>query len=179
MQIRAVRDIVPDEEITVNYVEIINPYEERKTALRPFSIECKCPACLNHEVSDARRKIFREHARIKAPVVRDPDDALDTWIQPALKRLEEMEEEGVQASVHYGRTLYQILKGYAVIGDQRAVDYGRKLYSYQCAYRQEDSEDGLFKALTELVTMKQALRHMWGAALQVADEGIPLAVVRA
>ena len=179
MQIRAVRDIVPDEEITLTYIDTVATCEERKAQLRKHNIECKCPACLNHAVSDIRRKGFREHPAINAPIVRDPDEALDAWIQPALNRLAEMEEEGVEADTAYGNTLLQIVKGYAVIGDERAVMYGKKLYAFQRASRKEDAEDGLFLELTELSTLKHAMSFLWGASLKVADAGEPLALVHA
>lgn len=45
MVVTAVRDIKPDEEITISYTDLLATAEERRENLAPYGFRCNCPAC--------------------------------------------------------------------------------------------------------------------------------------
>ncbi len=55
MEIRAVRDIEEDEEITTYRMHLFLPTTTRQQNLEPYGVRCDCASCSNPRVSDDRR----------------------------------------------------------------------------------------------------------------------------
>lgn len=47
MQLRSLRPIKKDEEVTINYIDTSNPYDRRQIELKArYLFDCKCPKCI-------------------------------------------------------------------------------------------------------------------------------------
>lgn len=45
----ALKDIQPNEELTISYIEIDEPYEQRQESLKNYGFQCTCPRCLREK----------------------------------------------------------------------------------------------------------------------------------
>ncbi|KAK0207347.1 hypothetical protein IW262DRAFT_1282168 [Armillaria fumosa] len=155
MQIRAVRDIEEGEELTTTYCGILNPAAERQTDLAPYDFRCTCAACSDPSKSDVKRQGFSRRPVLVSPFV-GKGKAKGDWLDPALKMLAEMEEEGVQASLYYKVTLYQLVMACVYMADKdKALMYGRKLAAISRA--RGESMNGTFTSAKKLKKLTQ-----WG-----------------
>ncbi|PBK92458.1 SET domain-containing protein [Armillaria gallica] len=107
MQLRAARDIEEGEEIFTAYTDILLLAADRAKDLAPYGIQCTCRACLDCTKSDPIR----------------------VAIDPAVKTLARIEEEELQGSPAYHKTLYQLYNAYMSQNDEKkALMYGEKLW---------------------------------------------------
>jgi len=162
MKLRAARDVNEGEEITTSYCTLLCPASERQQALAPYEIACGCPACLNATVSDKRRNSFLNRKSISPPFnPTSPSgggpETDDEWVQPVVRMIQEMEEEGIQAQDEYRLTLHQALNAYTMMGhEEKAVYYGKKLYASYLALGQGKA----YKRYTEVESLKTS--PQWG-----------------
>jgi hypothetical protein len=105
----AVRKIAVDEEITISYSPLDADYEDRRTQLLRYGFECTCQACSDPKQSDIRRRavLNSEPATLKEikkwiKSKTAPDEFL---ITPAMKHLEMIEKEGLEALGEYSEKL--------------------------------------------------------------------------
>ncbi|KAG7443372.1 SET domain-containing protein [Guyanagaster necrorhizus] len=165
MQIRAARDIEEGEELTTAYCGILDPAATRQTDLAPYDFKCRCAACLDPSKSDVRRGGFSRSPVLIPPFIGKGKGKGD-WLDPALKLLAEMEEEGVQASLFYKTTLQQLVHACIYMGDKdRVLLYGRKLDAISRA--RGDSMDPSFTSLKKLKRLSQ-----WGMGRRQAGQQV-------
>ncbi|KAJ3784050.1 hypothetical protein GGU10DRAFT_294936 [Lentinula aff. detonsa] len=134
VRIHAVRDIPAGTEITIQYCDLLESVAERANDLAPYGItSCNCtPFCSDPamiKISDERRARFQIPVVLMPPSVKPKaDEPKDAWVQPALTRLLELEEEGLQSLDEYRRTLHQLLNIYTYLQDvEKVLMYAQKL----------------------------------------------------
>ncbi len=129
MQLRAARDIEEGEEIFTAYTDILLPAAERAKDLAPYGIQCTCRACLDCTKSDPIRAAVSNRKAVTVPMVREEGVRPDAWIDPAVKTLARIEEEELQGSPAYHKTLHQLYNAYVNQNDEKkALMYGEKLW---------------------------------------------------
>ncbi|PBK92473.1 SET domain-containing protein [Armillaria gallica] len=129
MQLRAARDIEEGEEIFTAYTDILLPAAERAKDLAPYGIQCTCRACLDCTKSDPIRVAVSNRKAVTVPMVREEGVRPDAWIDPAVKTLARIEEEELQGSPAYHKTLYQLYNAYVSQNDEKkALMYGEELW---------------------------------------------------
>ncbi len=129
MQLRAARDIKEGEEILTAYTDILLPAADRAKDLAPYGIQCTCRACLDCTKSDPIRVAVSNRKAVTVPMIREQGVRPDAWIDPAVKTLARIEEEELQGSPAYHKTLYQLYNAYVSQNDEKkALMYGEKLW---------------------------------------------------
>ncbi|KAG7447170.1 SET domain-containing protein [Guyanagaster necrorhizus] len=129
MQLRAARDIEEGEEILTSYTNILQPAADRAKDLAPYGIQCTCRACLDCTKSDPIRAAVFNRSGVFVPMMREPGVRSDAWIDPALETLARIEEEELQGSPEYHKTLHQLYNAYVYQNDEKkALVYGEKLW---------------------------------------------------
>ncbi|KAK0236700.1 hypothetical protein EDD85DRAFT_582918 [Armillaria nabsnona] len=129
MQLRAARDIEEGEEIFTTYTGILRPAAERAEALLPYGIKCTCRACLDPTKSDPIRAAVLNRPCVTVPMVRDAGARPDAWVDPAVQTLAKIQEEGLEGSEEYHKTLHQLYNAYVHQNDEKkALMYGEKLW---------------------------------------------------
>ncbi|KAK0433423.1 hypothetical protein EV421DRAFT_1997324 [Armillaria borealis] len=112
MQLRAARDIEEGEEIFTTYTGILRPTAERAEALLPYGIKCTCRACLDPAKSDPVRAAVLNRPCVSVPMT-----------------LARIQEEGLEGSEEYYKTLHQLYNAYVHQNDEKkALMYGEKLW---------------------------------------------------
>ncbi|KAK0201061.1 hypothetical protein DFS33DRAFT_1101634 [Desarmillaria ectypa] len=129
MQLRAARDIEEGEEILTPYTNILQPAAERAKDLAPYGIQCTCRACLECTKSDPIRAAVCNRSAVFVPIMRERGVRPDAWIDPAVRTLARIEEEELQGSPAYHKTLHQLYDAYVHQNDEKkALMYGEKLW---------------------------------------------------
>ncbi|KAK0488459.1 hypothetical protein IW261DRAFT_350914 [Armillaria novae-zelandiae] len=165
MQIRAMRDIKEGEELTTAYCAILHPAAERQTDLAAYGFRCTCAACSDPLKSDVKREGFSRRPVLVSPFV-GKGKAKGDWLDPALNMLLEMEEEGVQASLYYKATLYQLVMACVYMADKdKVLVYGHKLVALSRA--RGESMDATFTSAKRLKKLPQWGLYRRQAGLQV------------
>ncbi|KAK0184995.1 hypothetical protein F5146DRAFT_1144649 [Armillaria mellea] len=165
MQIRAVRDVEEGEELTTAYCAILNPSAKRQSDLAAYGFRCTCTGCLDPLKSDVKREGFSRRPVLVSPFV-GKGKTKGNWLDPALKMLAEMEEEGVRESLYYKATLYQLVMACVYMADRdKALMYGRKLAAISRA--RGESMDGTFTSVKKLKRLPQWGLYRRQAGLQV------------
>ncbi|KAE9386381.1 hypothetical protein BT96DRAFT_1026255 [Gymnopus androsaceus JB14] len=143
VRIRAVRDIPSGSEMTISYCRILDSAAERAKALAPYGIDpCLCSlACsdfVKSNISDERRARFKDPLKL-SPKPPEPGEPPNAWVQLALTRLQELEEENLQAAREYRRTLVQLIHIRVFLLDvQKVLYFARKL---KAVYKVKDEEE--------------------------------------
>jgi hypothetical protein len=100
-QLWAVRKISAGEELTFAYADLAADYAERLEPLLRYGFICTCPACLEPKQSDIRRRAALDtKARTLEEIkqwIKSKTASDDFLIAPAMKHLEMMEKEGLEA----------------------------------------------------------------------------------
>jgi hypothetical protein len=142
-QLWAVRKIPAGEQVTLAYAGFGN-YEDRRDWIRRYGFECVCPACLDHKESDVRRrKVFNTKMstidRIKMWI--DSKSFSDDFlISPAMKHLEMMETEGLEAIDQYCDRLAEVFLCSVALGRKNeAVRYRGLLMQHKVRIERDDS----------------------------------------
>ncbi len=129
MQLRAARDIEEGEEIFTNYTGILRPAAERAEDLGIYGIKCTCRACLDPAKSDPIRAAVLNRPCVTVPMMREAGARPDAWIDPAVQTLTRIQEEGLEGSEEYYKTLHQLYNAYMHQNDEKkALMYGEKLW---------------------------------------------------
>ncbi|KAF7351029.1 SET domain-containing protein [Mycena sanguinolenta] len=102
-QLFAVRDIAQGEELTLTYTDLKAPAEMRQSDLEPYGFHCTCSACATSCTSDALRE------RSMTMQIDNIDDGL--------LKLALLEEQGLESSGQYCKTLETVMELYIGIGD--------------------------------------------------------------
>lgn len=122
-----------EEELSLEYCDIMQPVAGRQKALTHFGFRCTCSSCLNPAISDLRRKKLREFDiatysndfQVWYQNLSLPDDYI---IKPVLALLRMIEDEGLES---IGATLHPVLAltgAYVALGDEvNVVKYGELL----------------------------------------------------
>ncbi|KAL1755497.1 hypothetical protein FB107DRAFT_290831 [Schizophyllum commune] len=105
--LRAIRDIQPDEEITITYCNPSLSTAERAAALAPYNIKCDCYACKDGSASDARRDdIFAKFDKVQEL------ESNDAKREMLLSVIELIEKEGAEVLPEYYEANRLLLKIY-------------------------------------------------------------------
>ncbi|KAL1674647.1 hypothetical protein EV122DRAFT_220192 [Schizophyllum commune] len=105
--LRAIRDIQPDEEITITYCNPSLSTAERAAALAPYNIKCDCPACKDGSASDARRDdIFAKFDKVQEL------ESNDAKREMLLSVIQLIEKEGAEVLPEYYEANRLLLKIY-------------------------------------------------------------------
>ncbi|KAL1659049.1 hypothetical protein GGF50DRAFT_131319 [Schizophyllum commune] len=105
--LRAIRDIQPDEEITITYCDPSLSTAERAAVLAPYDIVCDCPACKDGAASDARRNdIFAKFDQVEEL------ESNDAQRETLLSVIELIEEEGAEVLPEYYEAHMMLLEIY-------------------------------------------------------------------
>ncbi|KAK0433406.1 hypothetical protein EV421DRAFT_1430216 [Armillaria borealis] len=129
MQLRAARDIEEGEEIFTNYTGILRPAAERAEDLGIYGIKCTCRACLDPAKSDPVRAAVLNRPCVTVPKMREAGARPDAWIDPAVQTLMRIQEDGLEGSQEYYKTLHQLYNAYVHQNDEKkALMYGEKLW---------------------------------------------------
>ncbi|KAL1713317.1 hypothetical protein EV715DRAFT_211877 [Schizophyllum commune] len=130
--LRAVRDIAPDEEITVAYCgDIEIPLSERKAFLASYGFECTCPACSAGDIADERC------AQILSAYEDLPDPLAACSLVEFEHRyvIQRMEEEGLENLTAYYRAHFRLTAHYRFVRNvEKAMDYQEKLNALSWAH---------------------------------------------
>ncbi|KAK0432157.1 hypothetical protein EV421DRAFT_1911235 [Armillaria borealis] len=124
MQLRAARDIEEGEEIFTTYTGILRPAAEHAEAL---CIKYTCRACLDPVKSDPIRAAVLNRPCVTVPMMRDAGARPDTWIDPPVQTLARIQEEGLEGSEEYHKTLHQLYNVHQN-DEKKALMYGEKLW---------------------------------------------------
>ncbi|KAF9078723.1 hypothetical protein BDP27DRAFT_1412669 [Rhodocollybia butyracea] len=131
VRVFAVRDIPTGAEITLKYCNIMAPAAERAAALDRYGINpCACSVSCSDparaKIADERRARLKTRSMLVPPST--PEDPEDAWVQPAVKQLRELEEEGLQASDEYYHALGGLLVPYLFLQNvDKVLFYAKKL----------------------------------------------------
>ncbi|KAF9062594.1 hypothetical protein BDP27DRAFT_1481940 [Rhodocollybia butyracea] len=128
----------PNSEITLSYCDTLNPAADRAKALAPYGIHsCICTdtglSCFDparSKIGDTRRSKFANDIIVLTPPFEKPPPGTpkDAWVEPALARFRELEEEGQQGTEQFKTTAHQLVNVYAFLQDvEKALFYARKL----------------------------------------------------
>ncbi|KAK7460845.1 hypothetical protein VKT23_008776 [Stygiomarasmius scandens] len=126
----SVRAIKKDEEITINYLgEAFDSTASRQRQVTSYGFQCSCKRCQNPARSDKRAKEIMEYARPQPPPVQTMmlvpgmmpsiggnEDVKKKTIDPSLKGLKMMDEDGLQNSWRYGELLKRLSEAYTTMG---------------------------------------------------------------
>ncbi|KAL1686726.1 hypothetical protein GGG16DRAFT_117652 [Schizophyllum commune] len=130
--LRAVRDIAPDEEITVAYCgDIEIPLNERKAFLASYGFECACPACSAGDVADERcAQILSAYEDLPDPL------AACSLVEFEHRYLiQRMEEEGLENLTAYYRAHLNLTAHYRFVRNvEKAMVYQEKLNALSWAH---------------------------------------------
>ncbi len=138
MQLRAARDIKEGEEIFTTYTDILEPAAVRAKDLASYQITCTCRACLNPDKSDPIRAAVRKRPAIFVPMQKDIGEG---WIDPALETLSRIEQEELQGSHLYRRTLHQVFNAYVHMNnEEKALESGKRLWATKLAVGEDRDE---------------------------------------
>ncbi|KAJ4000223.1 hypothetical protein F5050DRAFT_1804315 [Lentinula boryana] len=180
IRVCAIRDIPAGEEISINYCSVLDSAAERAQSLAPYGIlSCTCsPSCSDPalaKISDERR------ARFKIPIVLHPpagrSRAGATWVQPALTRLRELEEENLQAADEYRRTLHQLVNIYCFLQDvDKVLFYAHKL---DAVCRAMDRSKEVDRNLLTRQGVKHTAGWQTGMLNNMQMPGMPMALMMA
>ncbi|KAJ7503037.1 hypothetical protein B0H11DRAFT_1987551 [Mycena galericulata] len=112
----AARDIPRGEELTLTYTSLHSLTEARQKELEPYGFQCSCSACRSPSQSDARRAL-------------SISISMDN-VDDCLEKLSLLEDEGLEATPEYCKTLKSLVDLYFGLGDAKSVGkYARKLVS--------------------------------------------------
>ncbi|KAL1755487.1 hypothetical protein FB107DRAFT_290823 [Schizophyllum commune] len=130
--LRALREIAPDEEITVAYCgDIEIPLNERKAFLSSYGFECACPACSAGDVADERC------AQILSAYEDLPDPLAACSLVEFEHRyvIQRMEEEGLENLTAYYRAHLRLTAHYRFVRNvEKAMVYQEKLNALSWAH---------------------------------------------
>ncbi|KAJ7575640.1 hypothetical protein C8J56DRAFT_410128 [Mycena floridula] len=145
----AIRDVEEGEEITYSYVRcgIAASSAVRQKALEPYGFRCTCTACLNPEVSDARRRTVTQFFGTSEDTAEIGSRALnwlfmpdDEFFRTFKGHLETCELEEMQGSAAYKWCCTMLSSRYGFLADERnCVKYAR-LEAYVQGERLTDDE---------------------------------------
>ncbi|KAF9062595.1 hypothetical protein BDP27DRAFT_1427733 [Rhodocollybia butyracea] len=149
VQLIAVRDIPPNTEITISYCNKLAPASERATTLAPYEISsCICTdtglSCFDparSKIGDARRAKFAQDIIALTPPFEKPPPGTpkDAWVQPALRRFRELEEEGLEGTEYYQKTAHQLMNVYTFLQDmEKTLFYAGKLKGVYKFYEKKE-----------------------------------------
>ncbi|KAE9395942.1 hypothetical protein BT96DRAFT_997217 [Gymnopus androsaceus JB14] len=146
MQLRAMRKITRDEELTVSFIDQLQPYATRKVELEKFDIVCSCPSCKKPKLGDKRRAQFEQGTVRAAEIVdwvKDISLSDDHLIKRALVQISLLEADGLENSPYYEENLLAIMIVYITLGDAvKAERWGRKLGTWKmCRYGPQAAEE--------------------------------------
>ncbi|TCD67248.1 hypothetical protein EIP91_000325 [Steccherinum ochraceum] len=169
VQMRAIRDIKKDEEITATYCQDMESFEKRKKNLAPYDFQCACPACIDPKTSDARRKQI--HAVVMANGLgffweKNFEVPKKTVVKPLLDAVGLCEKEGLESTIEHGFLLFVLMKTYAAKGDVANMRVYARRYSVwrlACLGTAVD-EDEVEKGFG-LVTVAEMVQRMKGRML--------------
>ncbi|KAE9392343.1 hypothetical protein BT96DRAFT_1000437 [Gymnopus androsaceus JB14] len=113
LRVYTMRAIPPGTKITISYGDTLASATERaKYCALWYSFMCMRPILQRPSPSQDLRKAPQK----------------DKWIQPAVKQVQELEEEGLQAPELYKRTLHLLVNAYTHLQDvDKALFYVKKL----------------------------------------------------
>ncbi|KAK0433396.1 hypothetical protein EV421DRAFT_1910077 [Armillaria borealis] len=138
MQLRAARNIKEGEEIFTTYTDILEPAAVRAKDLAPYQITCACRACLDPDRSDPIRSAVLKRPAIFVPMQKDFGES---WIDPALETLSCIEQEELQDSHLYRRTLHQVFNAYVHMNnEEKALEFGKRLWAAKLAAGEDRDE---------------------------------------
>ncbi|OTA98986.1 hypothetical protein M426DRAFT_325541 [Hypoxylon sp. CI-4A] len=153
----AARDIAPGEELSINYIELILPREERRSHLRRWGFECACSHCSMSD-SEAAGSDARIHR------IRELETALENFNETIVTA-----ETGAQVAdlyekerldVYLGRVYTRAALNFALFGEQeKAKKYA--LAAMEALERESGSQGGDFRAMKTLAENPEA-HWTWG-----------------
>ncbi|KAH8912349.1 SET domain-containing protein [Coniochaeta sp. PMI_546] len=135
MEVVAIRDIDPGEEITHSYAPLGMNYKERQEALKEWGFTCKCPLCSSSrktiQQSDQRRNRIRKIREVLSEGVVLSGDQVDKLVAELLRLINEEKLE-VQLVVYYeviaraymGVFDFEKAKQYATMCEAAWIQYG-------------------------------------------------------
>ncbi|KAI1258621.1 SET domain-containing protein [Xylariaceae sp. FL1019] len=120
----AARDITPNEELSVSYVDVFLQSKERKERVRSWGFECVCSLCRSPknetDASDAR---LRRIAQLQADL--NNFEQLKVTADTGAEYVALVEEEGLDA--HLGSVYTRAALNFALFGDEaRAREHAQK-----------------------------------------------------
>ncbi|KAJ3813949.1 hypothetical protein F5876DRAFT_34045, partial [Lentinula aff. lateritia] len=146
MQLRAMRKISNDEELTVSYINQLEPYAVRQKNLKLFDIVCTCQSCKKPKIGDRRRTQFLKGNLTTDDFlhwIKDASLSDDHVIKRALVQISLLEDDGLEDSPYYSNNLMMIMLCYVALGDdEKAMRWGKKLGKWELGkYGPKDVED--------------------------------------
>lgn len=138
----------------MSYCDPLDSAANRAKSLLSYGItSCGCgPSCdpmaERSKIGDARRMAFLNDRIVLTPgfMPKRASEPEDVWVQPAVKRLAELEEECLYGEL-YKSTLYQLVNAYTILLDAKKVlMYANKLKG---PYKAHEEEELLAMHLTE------------------------------
>ncbi|KAJ3908175.1 hypothetical protein F5879DRAFT_399539 [Lentinula edodes] len=146
MQLRAMRKISNDEELTVSYINQLEPFAVRQKNLKLFDIVCTCQSCKKPKIGDRRRTQFLKGNLTTDDFlhwIKDASLSDDHVIKRALVQISLLEDDGLENSPYYSDNLMMIMLCYVALGDdEKAMRWGKKLGKWElCKHGPKDVED--------------------------------------
>ncbi|KAJ3993846.1 hypothetical protein F5050DRAFT_1677536 [Lentinula boryana] len=146
MQLRATRRIAEDEELTVSFINQLEPYTVRKKDLSLFNIVCSCQSCKKPKIGDMRRKQFLKGTPTSDDFtywIKEVSLPRDQLIKRALVQISLLEDDGLENSTYYQECLTTIMLCYVALGDAKmAMRWGKKLGKWElCKFGPGSGDD--------------------------------------
>lgn len=175
IELRAVRPIAVDEEITINYVDVHEPAAARQKMLsESLGFTCTCVICTlppdQLKASDLRRtEIIEFSAKAKISDfgrwVTNTDLPENLLLAPAERHWEQIQQEGLQH--HMRRPLEIFTMCYSALGDKKnAAKYGYLLGRYEVLKTGDESIvanytlDAQMKQVTWAARKNETMYHL-------------------
>ncbi|KIK71414.1 hypothetical protein GYMLUDRAFT_79483 [Collybiopsis luxurians FD-317 M1] len=145
MQLRATRKIAKDEEVTVSFINLLEPYATRQAQLKNYDIVCTCPSCKKPKLGDRRREQFIKGTPTTDDFtnwLKNSDITDDHIIKRSLVQISLLEDDGHENSPHYETNLMMIMLCYTALGNEEmAMRWGKKLGSWKLSHDGPKSAD--------------------------------------
>lgn len=174
-QLWTLRKVRQGEIPTISRVDMDKDHAARDKELgKLHCIECTCEACQDPQNSDRKRKLATDDPKLRTPKGIEEwcaDSTLpdDYYSNPSLEKLRRMEEEKLEGSDVYLRTLVNLMQSYLALGDlEGAREARRKIIDVSHGFeRKEETWSGQhellknFRGLGDLTELP-----IWQARLQ-------------
>ncbi|KAK7061309.1 ER lumen protein-retaining receptor [Favolaschia claudopus] len=170
-RVYASRDIAEGEELTFQYIGVLENTAGRQESLKPYSLVCTCPACTDPAASDPRRAAIKAFSPSLMAWAADGKLSDDWLINKCLEQLDLLTQEGLEHHNKYFYATKAIMEAYIGLGDtENASKWAAKVCRQVWADEYTDVPVGKMKPLMDPKNITAYKEHaFWRARVDPAS----------